>query len=278
MPLPLLTPLQLQQSLAENTVVFDCRFSLADFSVGREQYLQGHIPGAYHLDMERDLSGPKGKHGGRHPLPSPEQFDAKMRACGVDSETRVVAYDDNRMAGAARLWWLLRYFGHERVQVLDGGLKGWLAAGGELGTEIPPEKQGFFQAKPDPSMVLALQDLQKADAQPVTLIDAREAPRYRGEQEPIDPVAGHIPGALNLPWIQLTDTEGRFISTEQQHACWQALGKLEKPVVYCGSGVTACVDLLSLALLGRDDAQLYSGSWSDWCSYPDNPIATGDTP
>ncbi len=274
---PLISPAQLQALDSTQRIIFDCRFSLADFALGRQQYQQGHIPGAFHLEMEKDLSGPKGQHGGRHPLPSPEQFTAAMQRCGVNEDTLIIAYDDNRMAGASRLWWLLHYFGHREVRVLDGGIKGWLAAGGILDTDIPTAQPGHFQAKPNPGMTV---DLIKhaQDRQDISLIDAREPPRYRGEQEPIDPVAGHIPGATNMPWTQLTNAEGCFVPVEEQRRQWQRLGKLDDPVVYCGSGVTACVDLLSLAIIGVDDARLYSGSWSDWCSYPDNPIATGDTP
>ncbi|WP_461517912.1 sulfurtransferase [Porticoccus sp.] len=274
---PLMTPAQLQQLDPTKRIIFDCRFSLADFALGQQQYQQGHIPGAFHLDMEKDLSGPKGQHGGRHPLPTPEQFSATLRGCGVNADTLVVAYDDNRMAGAARLWWLLRYFGHDNVRVLDGGIKGWLACGGELSTTVPTSESGRFLAKANPHLTVTMAHLQQG-LENSTLIDAREAPRYRGEQEPIDPVAGHIPSALNLPWLQVTNSEGCFVSAEVQRQQWQSLGALSNPVVYCGSGVTACVDLLSLTMIGVDNARLYSGSWSDWCSYPENSIATGDTP
>lgn len=274
---PLITPQQLRDSDNSSRVIFDCRFSLADFALGRQQYIQGHIPGAFHLDMEQDLSGPNGVHGGRHPLPDADSFSATMRRYGVSDDTLVIAYDDNRMAGAARLWWLLRYFGHHRVRVLDGGLKGWQAIGGLLETEPPVAAPGNFRATPHPDMVVEMA-LLKQPTSALALIDAREPARYRGEQEPIDPVAGHIPGALNLPWVGLTDAQGCFIATEQQRQQWQALGDLQQPVVYCGSGVTACVDLLSLAMIGRTDARLYSGSWSDWCSYPENPVGTGDAP
>lgn len=273
----LITPAQLQQLDPNERVIFDCRFSLADFSLGRQQYQQGHLPGAFHLDMEKDLSGPKGQHGGRHPLPDPALFAAVMRDCGVNENTLIIAYDDNRMAGAARLWWLLQYFGHRKVQVLNGGIKSWLADGETLTTTEATAQYGNFRTKPNPAMVLDLIKLKKVQGA-ITLIDAREAPRYRGEQEPIDPVAGHIPGALNLPWQQLTNAEGCYIPIEEQRQQWEQLGPLENPVVYCGSGVTACVDLLSLAMIGKADARLYSGSWSDWCSYQDNPIATGNIP
>lgn len=273
----LITPAQLQELDASNCVIFDCRFSLEDCALGREQYLEGHIPGAFHLDMEEDLSGPKETHGGRHPLPDQDHFCATMQRYGVNTDTLVVAYDDNRMAGAARLWWLLNYFGHSNVQVLDGGIRAWQAISDPLETVEPRLRTGNFRARPQPGMVVDIEEL-KRETLSSTLIDAREAARYRGEQEPIDPVAGHIPGARNLPWLELIDAQGCFISEEQQRQQWLALGPLQRPVVYCGSGVTACIELLSLAMVGAPPARLYSGSWSDWCSYPENPVATGDTP
>ncbi|WP_461481076.1 sulfurtransferase [Porticoccus sp.] len=271
----LITAAQLRDMDPVRRVIFDCRFSLADVALGRQQYQQGHIPDAFHLDMEQDLSGAKGPHGGRHPLPDQDHFSARLQHCGVNADTLVVAYDDNRMAGAARLWWLLRYFGHNHVQVLDGGIQGWQAIGGALESAEPTIRMGNFRARPQAAMALNIEELRQSAAG-LNLIDAREVPRYRGEQEPIDPVAGHIPGALNQPWLQFTDPQGCFIPVEQQRQQWQRLGPLPNPVVYCGSGVTACVDLLSLALIGVDNARLYSGSWSDWCSYPENPVATGD--
>ena len=275
MTYPLLEVEDLQPLLESGSaVIFDCRFSLADFTQGRNQYLQGHIPGAYHLDMESDLSGPKGSYGGRHPLPNPVLFTTRMRECGVNTDTLVIAYDDNRMAGASRLWWLMNYFGHRNVQVLNGGIKAWIQQGGNLNTDIPETQHGNFTASPNPAMVAEMEEL-KRNGDRLTLIDAREKARYLGQEEPIDPVAGHIPGAINMPWQSLTSDQGRFLAPEQQQQQWATLGPLESPVVYCGSGVTACVDLLSLTLTGVPDPRLYSGSWSDWCGYPDNPVATG---
>ncbi len=275
MPYPILEAAELQPFIETGSaVIFDCRFSLADFTQGRKQYLQGHIPGACHLDMESDLSGPKGSYGGRHPLPNPVLFTTRMRECGVNSDTPVIAYDDNRMAGASRLWWLMHYFGHLNVQVLNGGLKAWVHRGGSLSQDIPGTGHGNFSATPNPAMVMEMEEL-KRNRETLALIDAREKVRYLGQEEPIDPVAGHIPGAMNLPWQSLTSDQGRFLTPEQQQQQWDTLGPLDKPVVYCGSGVTACVDLLSLTLTGVTGARLYSGSWSDWCSYPDNPVATG---
>lgn len=270
---------QVHQHPGGKVIIFDCRFSLTDPGKGLSTYQQGHIPGAVHLDMEKDLSGPVGLHGGRHPLPDPETFTNRMRASGVTGDSLVIAYDDNRLAGAARLWWLLRYYGHSQVRILDGGIKAWLAAGLPLSTTIPKNVPGDFLAIENTAMTVTYRDIKQSgrDNAPV-LIDAREAPRYRGEEEPIDPVAGHIPGAINVPWQQFVDVDGKMLPIEHQRLVWQELALPSSPVVYCGSGVTACVDLLSLAVIGVESAKLYPGSWSDWCSYPDAVIETSPHP
>ena len=248
-------------------VIVDCRFSLADAEEGRRQYLSGHIPGAHYLDLNSDLSGPVGTHGGRHPLPDPATLAETLGRCGIGPETAVVAYDDNRLAFAARLWWLMRALGYRPPRLLDGGLTGYLAAGGVLDEEVP-EVAAF---EPPSGLVYRgwcdIDGLRQAQANGALLVDSREEKRYQGLEEPIDPVAGHIPGAVNRPWQGVTDGEGRALSAEQQSAHWGDALEAEELVVYCGSGVTACVNLFSLALLGRDDATLYAGSWSDWCSY-----------
>ena len=267
---------ELHQQPGDKVIIFDCRFSLTDPGGGLCAYQQGHIPGAVHLDMEKDLSGAKGPHGGRHPLPDPVAFTNRMRASGVTRDSLVIAYDDNRLAGAARLWWLLRYFGHSQVRILDGGIKAWRTAGLPVNTTIPRTVvPGDFLAIENAAMAATYPDIKKSGRDNASvLIDAREAPRYRGEEEPIDPVAGHIPGAINVPWQQFVDLESKMLPIEQQRLIWQKLALSPSPVVYCGSGVTACVDLLSLAMIGVESAKLYPGSWSDWCSYPDSIIET----
>jgi thiosulfate/3-mercaptopyruvate sulfurtransferase len=273
-------------------VIIDCRFSLTDPLAGQQQYEISHLPGAHFLDLNQDLSSPVQPHGGRHPLPQPEILAAKLTAIGVSSAppSLVVIYDDSRFAFAARLWWLLRYYSHDQVVVLDGGYSQWQAAGYPVTTALPPQPDltsPFIpQLRTDWTIditalkqVLRLQSQAQADL-PV-LIDAREAERYRGEREPIDPVAGHIPGALNYPWQEVTDHQGFVHSPAIQQQRWANLPKQQtvlgselsdsqlseaSPIVYCGSGVTACVNLLSLAIAGRM-AKLYPGSWSDWCSY-----------
>jgi thiosulfate/3-mercaptopyruvate sulfurtransferase len=257
--------------------IVDCRFALMQPEIGRQQYQDGHIPGAYYLDLNRDLSGPVGKHGGRHPLPDHDLFAAKLSAMGINSSpsdgstpTLVIAYDDSRFAFAARLWWLLSYLGHDRVAVLDGGFAAWIDAGYSITKEIPKPRSGLFIPRPNPAKIVDIDDVKvKKDLPGVVLIDSREAERYRGEREPIDPIAGHIPGAVNYPWQQASDDRG-YLHKDRQ-ARWASLeldrlNQSNEVIAYCGSGVTACVNLLSLHIVGID-AKLYPGSWSDWCSY-----------
>ncbi|WP_019499648.1 sulfurtransferase [Pseudanabaena sp. PCC 6802] len=257
--------------------IADCRFALMQPELGRQQYENGHIPGAYYLDLNLDLSGPVSKHGGRHPLPDPDLLATKLSAMGINSSpsdgsepTLVIAYDDSRFAFASRLWWLLSYLGHERVAVLDGGFKAWIDADYAIATELPEPRSGTFVPRPNPERIVDINYVKaRKDLPSVVLIDSREAERYRGEREPIDPIAGHIPGAVNYPWQDASDPQG-YLQKDRQ-ARWISLeldksDKSDEVVVYCGSGVTACVNLLSLHIAGIN-AKLYPGSWSDWCSY-----------
>lgn len=258
---------------APNVAIVDCRFSLMQPELGRQQYEAAHLPGAHYLDLNRDLSGPVGQHGGRHPLPDVATLASKLTAIGVQSEppngpTLVVAYDDSRLAFAARLWWLLRYLGHDRVAVLDGGFSGWTAAGYPVTADLPKSNLGAFVPHPQVDRAVDIATVKARQMQPgVVLVDSREGDRYRGEREPIDPIAGHIPGAVNYPWQEATDDRGFLRSPAEQRQRWQAISEAEEAIVYCGSGVTACVNLLSLELAGRSTGKLYAGSWSDWCSY-----------
>ncbi|MBD2089660.1 sulfurtransferase [Microcoleus sp. FACHB-1515] len=248
-----------------NVVIADCRFSLADASLGRQQYEAGHIPGAYYFDLNQDLSSPVQQHGGRHPLPEPEVLAAKLAQAGISADTFVVAYDNSRLAFAARFWWLLRYLGHDRVAVLDGGYQGWLNAKYSHTTIIPPQRSGEFLVNLQRDRVVNIEQV-KARSNDAMLIDSREPERYRGEREPIDPIAGHIPGAMNYPWQEATQADGYLRPIAEQQQRWSTVLSTSELMVYCGSGVTACVNLLSLELAGRK-AKLYAGSWSDWCSY-----------
>lgn len=259
-----ITSEQLKTQLGK-VVIFDCRFNLMNKTLGREQYRAGHIPGAYFLDLEKDLSSETGTHGGRHPLPDTEALSKKLRSAGVNQHSLIVVYDDSRMGYAARAWWLLRYFGHSQVLILDGGFTGWMNAGGAIDRREPALKNGNFKATLQDDWIVTRDDILGAGTN-FTLIDSREAKRYRGEEEPIDPVAGHIPGALNYFWQDATTEQGFFQSDEVQRNRWADLTGRENLVVYCGSGVTACVNLLSLEISGVK-AKLYPGSWSDWCSY-----------
>jgi thiosulfate/3-mercaptopyruvate sulfurtransferase len=248
-------------------VIVDCRFSLTDPLLGRQQYLLSHIPGAYYLDLNQDLSSPQEEYGGRHPLPNVNQLAQKLSAIGITSEKIVVAYDDSRLAFASRLWWLLRYLGHKQVAVLEIGFSGWQKAGYPDTNVLPEPQKGNFVPQIQTEMVVDWETVKNCkDLPEVVLVDSRESDRYRGEREPIDKIAGHIPGAINLPWLEVTDTKGSLLPQSEQRRRWQHIAAAKEIVVYCGSGVTACVNLLSLELAGITGAKLYVGSWSDWIS------------
>ncbi|MBD2432345.1 MULTISPECIES: sulfurtransferase [Fischerella] len=251
-------------------VIVDCRFSLADPQLGKQQYQTSHIKGAYYLDLNQDLSSPVAEHGGRHPLPHPDELAHKLSTIGVNfQKTFVVAYDDSRLAFASRLWWLLRYLGHEQVVVLNGGFSEWQKAGYPVTDTIPqPEQKGNFIYAMQTQMVVDRQMvISRKDLPGVALVDSRESDRYLGIREPIDKIAGHIPGAVNYPWQEVTDTKGYVLPLSEQRHRWSQLEQAEEIIVYCGSGVTACVNLLSLELAGIPTGKLYAGSWSDWISY-----------
>lgn len=264
--------------------IADCRFSLTDPDLGRQQYQQSHIPGARYFDLNHDLSGPVGEHGGRHPLPHPDHLADKLAAAGISSEpepepTWIVAYDDARFAFAARFWWLLRHLGHTRVAVLDGGFSQWQAAGYPLTDAVTIRPPGHFVPRIQPAEVLDMAAVRSRQGQPgIVLVDSREGERYRGEQEPIDPIAGHIPGAVNYPWKTVSNAQGYIYPVAAQKQRWADLTSASEIVVYCGSGVTACVNLLSLELAGLSQTKLYAGSWSDWCSYDALAAELGDGP
>jgi len=253
-----------------DVVVVDCRFALSDPQQGRDQYLMGHIPGAYYLDLNQDLSSSVQIHGGRHPLPESQQLAAKLSRMGVNRETFVVAYDDSQLAFAARLWWLLRYLEHPQAAVLDGGFAAY-QANYPVTAVIPEPRRGKFLASPQPEQLVDIQAVKRRKDQPgVVIVDSRAHDRYLGKHEPIDPVAGHIPGAVNYPWQSVTNEQGFLLSPDALNAHYAELANASDRIVYCGSGVTACVNLLALELAGIPGSKLYPGSWSDWCSYPLN--------
>jgi len=284
MPLAqLISPLALDQKKQQpGLVILDCRFALEDPDYGQRSYADGHIAGAHFADLNRDLSGPviKGVTG-RHPLPEPAQLLARLQAWGIDNDSEIVLYDDGPGAFAARAWWLLAWLGkRDGVFILDGGLKAWHAAGLPLSLDAPEAVAGQFTGQPDHSLLLDAEHLrQRLGQADLTLLDARGLPRFRGEVEPIDPVAGHIPGAQCAAFTDNLDSDGRFLPAQQlkQRFAEKLAGRSpEHLVAYCGSGVTACHNLFALCLAGYPLARLYAGSWSEWITDAQRPVATGD--
>jgi thiosulfate/3-mercaptopyruvate sulfurtransferase len=259
---------------ARRPTVVDVRWRLGG-PPGHAEYLTGHVPGAAFLDLDAQLCGPPGP-AGRHPLPDPTRLQAALRAVGVRAGHPVVAYDAGDGQAAARLWWTLRWAGHREVGVLDGGYAAWTAAGQPVreGDEVPAA--GDFVVHPGGLPVLDAEGAAEL-TQKGTLLDGRVGPRYRGETEPIDPVAGHIPGAINLPIAGLCGPDGRLWPPEQLRAVFAEAGvRPDAPAgAYCGSGVAAAQTVLALHAAGRHDAALYVGSWSNWVSDPSRPVATG---
>jgi thiosulfate/3-mercaptopyruvate sulfurtransferase len=257
----------------EPTTLLDVRWELGGPS-GRELYLDGHIPSAVFVDLDTALAAPAGA-GGRHPLPDPEVFGRAMQAAGVSADRPVVVYDAGNSVAAARAWWLLRYFGHSDVRVLDGGFSGWLAAGYAIERGAAAAEPGDFNPHPG-GMPLLDAEAAAEVARSGVLIDARAPERFRGEREPIDPVAGRIPGAVNVPAPELVEADGRFLAAGALRARFASAGVEDGASVgtYCGSGVAASHGVLALALAGIP-AALYVGSWSDWITDPGRPVATG---
>lgn len=260
--------------------ILDCRFSLDDADYGRRSYAQAHIPGAVFLDLERDLSGPVTPGlTGRHPLPDPAHLVDRLRAAGLNNDSKVVLYDDGPGAFAARAWWLLAWLGkRDRVYLLNGGLKAWLEVDGAMTDNAAAAAPGGFTGMPDNRRTInACQLLERLKEPDLTLLDARALPRFLGKEEPIDPVAGHIPGALCVPFTDNLDGTGRFLPPGQLRSRFSAKlagGPESSIVAYCGSGVTACHNLFALCLAGYPLAMLYPGSWSEWITEPDRPIET----
>jgi thiosulfate/3-mercaptopyruvate sulfurtransferase len=259
--------------------VFDCRFDLARPEDGRRRYLDEHLPGAVYADLNRDLAAPVTPGSGRHPLPAPADFAARLRHWGVSRDSQVVAYDDGNGMYAARLWWMLRWLGHDAVAVLDGGMRRWLQLGLPLDDGIPVPSPGDFVAHPRPDAVADAAAVLAATGDPARrILDARAAERYRGEVEPIDAVAGHVPGARNHPFGLSLDAQGGFLGPEALRAALAvslAGTPPDRAIAMCGSGVSACHLLLALEHAGLPGARLYAGSWSEWSSDPSRPVRTG---
>ena len=268
----------LQQHLDDpEWCVVDLRHQLADTGYGERAYAASHIRGAIFLHLDRDLSGPMTGTNGRHPLPDAERLKARLGAVGIGNDTQVVVYDDAQGMIAGRLWWLLRWLGHTRVAFLDGGFPLWQAEGRPVDAVLPSRAPTRFAGSPDPRMVVdAATLLATLDSPELCLIDARGPDRFRGENETIDPVGGHIPGARNRFFKDNLEADGRFKPAALLRAEYLALmaGAVPAQVVaQCGSGVSACLDLLAMEIAGLHGARLYAGSWSEWCSDPARPVA-----
>lgn len=286
----LISPAQLQEAMTyEPWLVFDVRHSLADHDAGRREYNEGHIPGALYLDHEQQLAAPRTGLNGRHPLPFRHDFAMLMRGMGLLPETKVAVYDASGGMFAAHLWWMLRWIGHTQVAVLDGGWQAWLASGAavEAGQGHSPQAvalqpgngQGGNSLGGAMSTVDAAGVMANLENPVFTVVDARAVERFRGEVEPMDPVAGHIPGALNRPNAQNLQPDGRFKHAEHLREEFTALlgGRSPAQIVHqCGSGITACHNLFAMELAGLRGSVLYPGSWSEWCSDPQRPVAKGD--
>ena len=259
----------IQQLDNPQVVIVDCRFQLANPNWGEEEYRACHIRGAYYLDLERDLSSEVKRHGGRHPLPDIDVLAQKFAQMGiVKNQTLVVAYDDSRFAFASRLWWLLRYLGHDSVVLLDGGWNDWLKHDYPVSNTIAENRAGSFSTQPNPDWLVDINTVKSSQNKDgVIVVDSRDRDRYLGLREPIDPIAGSILGAVNSPWKQVSKESGYLQPLETQQQLWDDYKQAAEIIVYCGSGVTACVNLFSLSLAEVKNTKLYPGGWSDWCSY-----------
>lgn len=279
---PLIEAAELQALIREEgstLFIADCRYVLTDPEAGKQAYTQGHIPGAVHVDLGSVLSTPTTGMNGRHPLPDPEAFAHALAELGVDDDTLVVAYDAEDASFAARLWWMLRWIGHERVRVLNGGLRAWLEAGGTLSTTPAATRKGTLSARRRSMPTVTFGDvLTNLTEGRKVVVDARSPDRYRGENETIDPIGGRIPGARNRFFKDNLDAQGRFKPADTLRAEFQAvLGDTapENVINQCGSGVTACHNLLAMEVAGLHGAALYPGSWSEWCRQRDVPVERG---
>jgi thiosulfate/3-mercaptopyruvate sulfurtransferase len=273
---PLITANQLEEIInsGENVLLCDCRFDLADPLAGRNSYLEGHIPGALYVDLDQDLSGPKTGKNGRHPLPAPEAWAHTKTRLGIDSKTLVIAYDNQGSVYASRLWWMLKATGHANVQVLDGGLDAWNGPIGTLPRQAEPTK-AVVMAMPYVGLVSVGDVLENLQSRKSIVMDARANDRFHGQNETLDPVGGHIPEAINYFFRENLSGKS-FKSPEQLYKEFHALlgsSKASEVIHQCGSGVTACHNLLAMEIAGLKGSRLYAGSWSEWCSDPSRPVA-----
>jgi len=261
---------ELKQIVHTNSIRFiDCRYSLNDASYGKYVYRKGHLPNAVFLDLMEDLSGPLGEHGGRHPLPSKEAWTATLRRIGLKKEDLVIIYDDG-FPFAARAWWLFKWAGHERVVVLEGGIQSGITYCGETTTDVPHYSTSDYKPDFQDHMIATLDEVKAATSG--SLYDSRTEDRFNGTHEPIDSKAGHIPNALLCSYAEAITELGTLEDFHDLKELYKDVLPVENPIFYCGSGVTACVNILALHALGKDDVRLYPGSYSDWISYPENEV------
>ncbi|MFZ7943103.1 sulfurtransferase [Neobacillus sp. 19] len=259
--------------LNENNIrIIDCRYSLAEPEKGKKDYLIGHVPGAVFFDVEQDLSAPVGEHGGRHPLPDTAEFVKKLEAAGIGDDTTVIAYDSGEGQYAARFWWLLQYLGHEQAYVLDGGYSGWIVGDNPITKDIPNFEKAVFHVNFRSELMADVEEVREAvKKRDKILIDSREEKRFLGIEEPIDKKAGRIPGALNKPWMNGLQNN-KYLPVEEQKQRFHDLDPESQIIVYCGSGITAVPNFLTLKEAGFKKVKLYVGSFSDWISYEENNI------
>ncbi|NNF67534.1 MAG: sulfurtransferase [Gammaproteobacteria bacterium] len=258
--------------------ILDCRFDLSDADAGRLSWLQGHIPGSQHADLERDLSGPATATSGRHPLPDPIELAERFSAWGIGPQSQVVVYDESDGSIAARAWWLLRWLGHNDVAVLDGGLMAWRRAGLPLIQDKTGRKPARFEMRLQKNMVVEKDEILERIDRGDVVLDARVAPRYLGDVEPLDKKAGHIPGAHNYPYAANLDRHGQFLAPAELRVYFDAAIEHKPPdhvISMCGSGVTACHNVLAMEIAGLAGARLYAGSWSEWSRDVAQPVAVG---
>ena len=257
-------------------VAIDCRHSLVDFAAGRRLYDESHIPGAFFADVENDLAGEKTGYNGRHPLPDPEVFAAFLEDCGVSRDTQIVAYDAGADMFAARLWFLSRWTGHDAVAVLDGGFRAWQDAGFDVTADPSMStKPGDVQVRLHSELVVDVQWVVENMGTRAIVVDARAADRFAGENESIDPVAGHIPGARNRPFRENFRDDSRFRTADELRSRFQSLGSPDRIIHQCGSGVSSAVNMLAMEIAGLRGSRIYAGSWSEWITDTSRPIVTG---
>jgi thiosulfate/3-mercaptopyruvate sulfurtransferase len=277
----LVTTEDLVQHLSDpNWIILDCRFTLTDSEAGLQAYQKNHIPGARYAHLDDDLSAPITASSGRHPLPEPSAFAEKLCNLGIGINKQVVVYDDSFGAMAVRAWWMLRWLGHPAVALLDGGYPKWLREKRPVTAELPELRKGQCACLPEPTQIVSAADVLRAlNSGEQLIIDARPERRFSGEFEPLDPVAGHIPGSINWPFDENLDMDGTYLPPEALRENFQALlkGRPAWQVIHsCGSGVTACHNLLAMEIAGLPGSRLYPGSWSEWIRDPARPVATGE--